>query len=815
MAEKIQLFVLDITYKVIDNVSWIFLYGKTLDNKQICVVDKSFKPYFYVLLNNENDIDIFQEKIKKIKIEQDDSVSEVLDSEVVEKSYLGSKIKAIKIYTKIPKDVPIIRQAIKDWEMIKSINEYDIPFGRRYLIDKQITPLSLIIAEGEFINLRYKVPVLDAKKITNDGETIKNPKILSFDIETYNPLGKRFVPEEHPIIMIAFSSEKYKKVITWKKFKTNDKTIEFVNGEIDLINKFKDIIEEQKPDIITGYFSDGFDFPYLITRAKKYKIFLDIGLDHTPLSIARGRTENIHIIGITHLDIFKFISKNLSRSLVTDSYDLDSVAAELLKEKKHEVDLDSLTTVWDSKPEELEKYCKYNLQDADLTYKLAVKLLPQIEELVKIVGLPIYDVIRMAFSQMVEWYLIKRVQEFNEIAPNKPHYDEIRKRQMQTYKGAFVFEPIPGLYKNISVFDFRSLYPSIISSHNIGLDTLNCSCCRETAETVPGEKYWFCKNKRGFIPLLVEELITRRLRVKEMIKEKPDIMLAARSESLKLLSNAFYGYLGFYASRWYCIECTESITAYGRYYINKVIEKAKERQFKVLYADTDSIFLSLENKSEEDALNFAEKINKTLPEMMELEHEGFYPSGIFVSAKEGPFGAKKRYALIDEHGLIKIKGFETVRRNVSFIAKEVQEEVLNIILKENNPEKAVKYVRKVIQKLRDKEIKNEEVVIYTQISKDLKEYESIGPHVAVAKQLKAKGVDIGPGSLIKFIISQGGGIIRDRAKVPEDVEKGGYDAEYYIKNQVIPAVEKIFEVLGYSKNDLLESKEQSKLGSYF
>ena len=814
MAEKIQFFVLDVTYKVIEDIPNIFLYGKTLDGRQICVVDKSFKPYFYVFLNSEDDIAIFEEKIKKIEVEQDDYTSKVTDSEVVEKSYLGQKRKAVKIFTKLPKDVPIIRNTIKDWDMINSINEYDIPFARRYLIDKQIIPLNLVEVEGEFINLKSKVPVLEASSITNDGETLKNPKILSFDIETYNPLGKRFVPEEHPIIMIAFCSEGFKKVITWKKFKTNDKIIEFVNGEADLIERFKEIIEEQKPDIITGYFSDGFDFPYLITRAKKYKIALDIGLDYNPLSITRGRTQNIHIVGLVHLDVFRFISKNVGKSLETDTYDLDSVAAELLNENKHSVDLDNLPTVWDSKIEELEKYCKYNLQDAELTYRLAIKLLPQIGELVKIIGLPIYDVTRMAFSQMVEWYILRRVQEFNEIAPNKPYYNEISERKSKTYKGAFVFEPIPGLYKNIAVFDFRSLYPSIISSHNIGLDTLNCGCCKDS-EKVPDESYWFCKNKRGFIPQLVEELITRRLRVKEMIKEKPDVMLDARSQSLKLLSNAFYGYLGFYASRWYCIECTESITAYGRYYINQVIEKANNEGFKVLYADTDSIFLCLEGKSSDDALSFVEKINKNLPEMMELEHEGFYPSGIFVSAKEGPYGAKKRYALLDEDGFIKIKGFETVRRNVSFIAKKVQEQVLNIVLKENNPDKAVKYVRKVIQKLRDKEIDNSKVVIFTQISKDLSDYEAVGPHVAVAKMLKAKGVDIGPGSLIKFIITQGGGIIRDRARIPEDINQGDYDAEYYIKHQIIPSVEKIFEVLGFSKNDLLEDKDQSKLGSFF
>jgi len=82
---------------------------------------------------------------------------------------------------------------------------------------------------------------------------------------------------------------------------------------------------------------------------------------------------------------------------------------------------------------------------------------------------------------------------------------------------------------------------------------------------------------------IVEDLITRRARIKEILHEKKDPMMEARSESLKLLANSFYGYLGFYAARWYCLECARSVTAYGRYYINKVIKQAQEKGFNVLF----------------------------------------------------------------------------------------------------------------------------------------------------------------------------------------------------------------------------------------
>ena len=200
---------------------------------------------------------------------------------------------------------------------------------------------------------------------------------------------------------------------------------------------------------------------------------------------------------------------------------------------------------------------------------------------------------------------------------------------------------------------------------------------------------------------------------------------------------------------------------------------------------------------------------------MELEFEGFYPSGIFVSAKVGAYGAKKKYALIDENGILKIKGFESVRRNWSSIAKEVQEKVLNLILKEHNDEKAFEYVKKVIDDLRNKRIPLEKVIIHTQLQKEISDYDSRGPHVAVAQRLKNKGINVGPGSMIKFVVTQGNDIIRNRSKLPEEIAEEDYDADYYIHNQVVPAVERIFDVLGYKKEELLETKDQTKLEGFF
>ena len=814
MAEEIRFYPLDITYKVADGIPVIYIFGRTSDGKQICVADSTFEPYFYVIPKGGENL---RDKLEKIKIEREGEIYRVVRTEAAQKKFLGEDTTAVKVYTKLPRDVPAIVDAIKEWISLKSIHEYDILFARRYLIDKGIAPLTLCKAIGKFTTQRMRVPVFNAEKVEQfSDDTIPSPRILSFDIETYSSSGKEIAPEKNPILMLSFYSNDFKKVFVWKRFKTELEYVEFVESEAELIQKFKETIDNYKPEVLAGYFSDGFDLPYIQARADKYKIKLDIGLDYSEMKKGREKTSNVEITGIVHLDVFRFIKAIFGGSMDADSYSLNAVASEILGEGKTDADINDLADVWDNKKEELGKFCEYNLTDSALAYKLCEKMIPDIIELVKMVGLKIYDVNRMGFSQLVEWYLMRQAVVFNEIAPNKPGHDEITQRRMQTYEGAFVFEPKPGIYKNIVVLDYRSLYPTIISAHNISPGTLRCDCCADS-EIIDG-KYWFCKKKKGFIPTVLEDIITRRMRIKEILKDKNSDkhkMLYARQNSLKILANSFYGYFGFFGARWYSIESAKSTTAYGRKYIHKVIDSAIEAGFNVIYSDTDSVFFTLDSKTRNDALEFLESINRSLPGLMELEFEGFYPAGIFVTSKASEAGAKKKYALLSEDGNLKIRGFEAIRRNWSIIAKEAQHEVLRIILRENNLEKAVVYIKHVISELREKKVPIEKVVIHTQLQRDVSEYDSIGPHVAIAQKLKNKGIDVKPGTIIKYVVMPGKDRIRDRVKLPEEITQNDYDSEYYINNQIIPSVERILNVLGYKKEDILINKDQEKLGRFF
>ncbi|MCJ7816814.1 MAG: DNA polymerase, partial [Candidatus Aenigmarchaeota archaeon] len=299
----------------------------------------------------------------------------------------------------------------------------------------------------------------------------------------------------------------------------------------------------------------------------------------------------------------------------------------------------------------------------------------------------------MSYSQLVEWLYIRKAFSLGELSPNRPKYQEVQKRRLYpAYTGGYVETPKEGIHDNIALFDFHSLYPSITITHNVSPETLDCMCCRgkpepeEKRNIVPDDSgHWYCSEHDGFIPKIIKELMDKRNEIKkEMKKLRPGSekykALDSRQHSLKILANASYGYYAYAGSRWYSRVCAQSITAWGRYYIKKIIELARSLNYEVIYGDTDSLFLKV--KSRPDADHFLTKANDTLSGVMELEFRDLYHSGIFVSTKTGQ-AAKKRYALIDQEGKITIRGFEKVRRDWSNIAKDTQEAVLLAVLRDH------------------------------------------------------------------------------------------------------------------------------------
>ncbi|MEE8402736.1 MAG: DNA-directed DNA polymerase [Candidatus Hydrothermarchaeaceae archaeon] len=778
---------LDADYQTRDDKTVVRLFMK--GEKENFVALDHFEPYFYVRPEGGD----FEALAGEIKSTGGDAVKSV---EAVDKSLFGKPVRVLRVAVGHPQDVPRIRDNIRAITGVDAIYEHNILFARRYLIDRGIAPLTWLDVEGEKANGEVIV-----ERITPaEGEF--RLKVMAFDIETYNPAG---APrgQDDPIIMMSMASDTgLKKVLTWKKPVGDFDFVEVLRDEKAVLLRFAEIVNSEDPDILVGYNTDNFDFPYIVDRQKKLDIALPLGRDGTDVKMdKRGALLEAQLRGRVHIDLYPIIR----RSVKLNSYVLENVVFEMLGIEKEKLSADLLWKYWDEGGEDLNKVIVYSMEDATSTLELSERFLSFYYELARLVGQPLHAVSRMTTGQLVEWLLMKESSSKGEMIPNRAAGAEFMKRRAETYVGGYVREPKKGISENIAVFDFRSLYPSIIVTHNIDPSTL----IKGGKSEVPGTDYSFSKEK-GFIPVILQNLIDRRTAIKsEMKAEESEVqrtVLDAQQQALKILANSFYGYMAYPRARWYKNECAESVAALARMYIQKVMALAEEEfGFEVIYGDTDSLFVVV--KKEDNIQDFLKQANDTLPGILELEYEGFYRRGIFVT--------KKRYALIGENDKMTIKGLEFVRRDWTPLVRSTQKEVLEVLLKEASPEKAYEIVREVIENVKNRKVSIEDVTLRTQLTKSISSYKTTEPHVVAAKKLIERGREINPGMIIEYVIVKGSKMISHRAEPAEFVSIEDYDPVYYIENQILPAVARIFEAIGYSKDHLKDGMKQESMDKWF
>ncbi len=816
---------IDYSYFDWQEENYVKIIGRNSQGDKICIIDK-FEPYFWAIFKKETSekrIKEIQEDIEKIKIDSPNRTTQIKKTEICDKHFLGKKVKAIKIFITNYKDAHSVASKI-DFSEIETRREYDIPLITRYIIDKKLSPLHQYKIIGRNVDLDFEFgslaryldvnSCLFVQKILpiKDGEEL-SPKIAAYDIEADElEIGKG------EITMISLVSKNFKKVLTWKKTPSKQDYVELCKNEGDMLKKFVGYVKKLNPDILAGYFSDGFDLPYLKERASKNNIRLSLGLDESQPTFIRGRVTSGKIFGIVHIDLFKFIETVYSQYLQSETLGLNEVALEILGEGKKSFDRTKKSNK--IKESEWEDYFEYNLQDSLLTYKLSEKFWPDMQEFCKIIQEPLFEVTRDSMSQLLENYILHQLNNYDEIADKRPTHEEISNRMhRKKVEGAFVLEPKAGLYENIAMFDFSSMHTSIIVSFNISKATLlekpekDSYASPEIELNGKKSKFYFSK-EMGFLPNMFKKLVEKRKACKKEYKENPDAITKARSNAFKLLSAAVHGYIGFFGARYYSLESSASILAFVRQFNKETIEKVKQAGHNVIYSDTDSVAFTVEGKTKPQILDLLKKLNSELPGMMELELEDFYKRGIWVTRRTGDFGAKKKYALIDEKGKLKIRGFETVRRDWCKLARDLQNIVLQKILNEGNEIYALEYLKEIIKNLKERKINKEDILIRTQLKKPISDYLSITPHVIAAKKMEERGIPVDVGMLIQYFIAETREttkLVREKVKLPD--EKGEYNIDYYLNHQIIPAIENIFDVFGIHKEDILGKKQQT-LGDF-
>lgn len=754
--------------------------------------DPEFKPYFYV--DTEENI----EKGRYGNVE-------ILDVRPV-KRWIGGKEKTIlKVTCSDPREVPVLSEILRRFGQVY---ENNIKFGRRYLMDKGLHPMNDVEIEYEGRNVR---------SIKDAGESSKAMNTLAFDIEVYNPQG---VPREEKdeVIIISYSDGKESGAVTWKDC-GDVKNATVVGSEKEMFRRFCEIVNEKDAEVLVGYNSAMFDVPYLKARAQSLGIPLPLGRSNAQPSVRKvGMTAHVKMEGRIHFDAFYSVRiLAAAQALKLQRYTLEEVYKELIGGEPWKFDdFRSINKFWDDHTKRRE-LVEYAIKDAKAAAEIFEILMPLQIELARVTQLPLSQISGATTSQLVEALLMNEACRQGIVIPHKPNDMVAGERGDEQIQGAYVKLPNPGIYENVAVFDFRSLYPSILITHNVDPDTLNCGHdeCKAGKNVSPAGHY-FCMKKAGLVPLTMRDLFERRKIAKAQLKnvsEKDRPLLNARVAAMKIILNATIGTFRYARARWYSRECAEAIVSgWARFYVQDVAKKAEEAGYSVLYADTDSIFLLMGDRGEKDATEFMDSINKALPDTMELELEDIYTRGVFVSKKQEKEtkGAKKKYALINKKGKIKIRGFELVRRDWSKIAKDTQLRVLKAVLEEGSKEKAVDIIKDVVKRLKDGAVDKKDLIIYTQLRKT--NYEVMSPELAAVEKARKKGMNIGSNAIIGYIITQQGKSISERAQLEELAED--YDPDYYIDHQVLPAVMRIIGELGYTEDDIKFEGRQSALSGW-
>ncbi|MDP3918302.1 MAG: DNA polymerase II, partial [Nanoarchaeota archaeon] len=715
-------YIVDSTYRIMNNKPYVLLFGRS-DKGEPFLTANAFDPYFFI---KKKDLK------KALKIEQfkyEETKLKNFDEEPVTKIILDH-----------PKDIGEIRTELHK-EKIDTY-EADLIFARRFLIDHKINGTIEIDGDYDFqeeIKV-FKDPIL--KPIQYQPKL----KVLSIDIET-DLKAKQ-------IYSIAIVTEDYKKVLIRSDKKL--KNAESFKEEDRLLERFFTLIEELDPDVIVGWNLIDFDLKVIKERCKKLEVPFILSRDKSPtkLNIRPGffETSKATAKGRQIIDILNWIRSTTK----LNNYKLETVAQHFLGEGKIDIDKNNFETIWKKSPQEL---INYNLQDAQLVLDI-IKKSGVLELNLKkslLTGLMLSEV-KGSISSLDSIYL-KKLRDLGYVAPSVKHPSK-----EEQITGGYVMDSKPGIYENIIVLDFKSIYPSLVRTFNIDPLAFN-----KKGITAPN-KATFSKDL-GVMPEIIEEL----WEVREDYKKKKD---EVGRYAIKTLMNSFFGVLASPNCRFFNLDMANAITSFAQFFIKKTADMIREEGYEVIYSDTDSVFVIAGKNPDKKGKQLEKLINKDLEEYiknkykvksyLELEFEKTYTKFIMPKLRGSEKGAKKRYAgLID--GKLDITGMEAVRGDWTDLAKHFQKELL---MKVFNDQEIGPFVSKFIEDL--KKGKYDKMLVYKKaIRKPLEEYVKITPaHIKAARQLK----DFKELS-IEYVYTKEG--IK-----PLVLAKGDYDYKHYIDKQL-------------------------------
>jgi DNA polymerase-2 len=755
----------------------VHLYGRLEDGSTFLVRDDRRRPHFYIRASDA-----------------DAAVACGARQPEPAGMHTFENAAVCRIEVAVPSDVPPLRNRLHAAGI--DTFEADVRFASRYLIERGIKGGCEITGKavaGDGIGWHFDNPEVRPTAATVD------PRVLSFDIET-DPKGDRL------LAISLYAPDVDEVLVVDDRDRSMPERAVRCADETGALNAFCDRIRSFDPDVLTGWNTIDFDLTVLQRIAVRLRHPFNLGREPGALRVRKAEgyfgSGHASIPGRLALDGLDLLRGAFVRM---DDYSLDAVAREVLGEGKAvKGDVrDRVGEILRNYEHDLPAFALYARTDARLAYRIVEKLnlVPLAFARSELTGMT-PDRVSASIASFDHLYLTE-LQRLRTVAPTVRANDS---RVHAAQQGGHVLEPVTGLHPNVWVFDFKSLYPSIIRTFNIDpLAYVTDAAPDEDLIRTPGGVF---RREPAILPGMLDELFPRR----DAAKANGD---KVASQAIKILMNSFYGVLGTPACRFYNPALANSITGMGKEMLLWSKRWFEAAGFTVLYGDTDSLFVRGRGNDAEmlrmEARQLAGKLNRELgryiserwcvQSRLELQFEKLYLKLFLPRARHSTRGASKRYVgLVDagSSGSVEFVGMEVVRRDWTALAKQVQRELYQRLFTD---EPVDAYLAGIVQQVRNGEL--DDALIYRKnLRKAVGDYTaSTPPHVAAARKSTRP-----QGRLISYVITTAG---------PEPFEERRHplDREHYVTRQVKPVAEPVLDTLGLDFERVIGDNRQTDLFS--
>ncbi|KAL4971767.1 hypothetical protein BDW66DRAFT_164737 [Aspergillus desertorum] len=619
--------------------------------------------------------------------------------------------------------------------------------------------------------------------------------------------------------------------------------------ELDLINRLVDIVRLHDPDIITGYEVHNSSWGYIIERArKKYDFDLCDELSRVK-SQAHGRfgreadrwgfdhTSSIRVTGRHVINIWRAMRSEMNLL----QYTMENVVFHLLHRRIPHYSFRDLTAWYRSdKPRDFMKVINYYISRVRMNIEIlnANELIPRTSEQARLLGIDFNSVFSRGSQFKVEslMFRIAKPENFMLVSPSRKQVGQQNALECLP----LVMEPQSDFYTSpLIVLDFQSLYPSIMIAYNYCYSTF-----------LGRVQSWRGRNKMGFMdynrpPRLLEllkdhiniapngmiyaksevrksllakmlaEILETRVMVKTGMKMDKDDrplqrLLNNRQLALKLIANVTYGYTSAsFSGRMPCAEIADSIVQSGRETLEKAIafiHSIERWGAEVVYGDTDSLFVYLKGRTRDQAFDIGEEIAQAVTEMnphpIKLKFEKVYHPCVLL--------AKKRYVGFkyehrdQEEPEFDAKGIETVRRDGTPAEQKIEEKALKLLFRTADLSQVKRYFQNQCTKIMQGRVSVQDFCFARAVK--LGTYSEngtlpAGALISTKKMLEDPRAEPQYGERVPYVVVTGapGSRLIDRCVPPETLLQDAQldlDAEYYITKNIIPPLERIFNLVG-------------------